>query len=85
MEKGKDTLSQGLALKEILFVVLKRLFHELYSRDNHFCSLNLSVNGRIGLAKGLVENLCFDVEYCGEILNGNRSQYLRRLPPMHRC
>jgi alpha,alpha-trehalase len=72
---GKETL-QGIP-----FIVPGGRFNELYGWDSYMGSLGLIENGRVDLAKAMVQNFCFCIKHYGKILNGNRSYYLLRSQP----
>ena len=72
---GKETL-QGIP-----FIVPGGRFNELYGWDSYMGSLGLIENGRVDLAKAMVQNFCFCIKHYGKILNGNRSYYLGRSQP----
>lgn len=72
---GKETL-QGVP-----FIVPGGRFNELYGWDSYMGSLGLIENGRVDLAKSMVQNFCFCIKHYGKILNGNRSYYLLRSQP----
>ena len=72
---GKETL-QGIP-----FIVPGGRFNELYGWDSYMGSLGLIENGRVDLAKDMVQNFCFCIKHYGKILNGNRSYYLCRSQP----
>ena len=74
-KNGKETL-QGVP-----FIVPGGRFNELYGWDSYMGSLGLIENGRVDLAKGMVQNFCFCIKHYGKILNGNRSYYLCRSQP----
>lgn len=56
-------------------------FNEMYGWDSYFETLGLLENHRVDLAKGLTENLVYEVAHYGHILNGNRTYYLMRSHP----
>lgn len=68
-------------LRGVPFVVPGGRFNELYGWDSYFESLGLIVDGRIDLARGMVENFIFEIKHYGKILNANRSYYLMRSQP----
>ena len=68
-------------LKGLPFVVPGGRFNELYGWDSYMESLGLLVNGRVDLAKSMVQNFCFCIEHYGKILNATRSYYLCRSQP----
>jgi alpha,alpha-trehalase len=72
---GQETL-QGIP-----FIVPGGRFNELYGWDSYMASLGLIENGRVDLAKAMVQNFCFCIKHYGKILNGNRSYYLCRSQP----
>jgi len=63
------------------FVVPGGRFNEMYGWDSYFEGIGLLLDGRIDLAKGMVENFCYQIEHYGKILNANRSYYLTRTQP----
>lgn len=56
-------------------------FNELYGWDSYMMALGLLKNGKIDVAKGMVEHFIFEIEHYGKILNANRSYYLCRSQP----
>lgn len=68
-------------LRGVPFVVPGGRFNELYGWDSYFESLGLIIDGRVDLAKGMVQNFIFEIEHYGKILNANRSYYLCRSQP----
>lgn len=42
-------------------------------QDSYFISLGLLVDGRVDMAKGIVDHFIFQIKHYGKILNGNRS------------
>ncbi|MFS4493340.1 trehalase family glycosidase [Maribacter sp. 2308TA10-17] len=63
------------------FVVPGGRFNEMYGWDSYFEGVGLLLDGRIDLAKGMVDNFCYQIEHYGKILNANRSYYLTRTQP----
>ena len=63
------------------FVVPGGRFNEMYGWDSYFETLGLLENGRIDLAKAMVDNFVYEITYYGKILNANRSYYLTRSQP----
>jgi len=63
------------------FVVPGGRFNEMYGWDSYFEGIGLLLDGRIDLAKGMVDNFCYQIEHYGKILNANRSYYLTRTQP----
>lgn len=63
------------------YVVPGGRFNELYGWDSYMESLGLLVDGKPELAKGMVENFCFEIHHYGKILNANRTYFLSRSQP----
>ncbi|KAF9935716.1 alpha,alpha-trehalase nth1 [Modicella reniformis] len=74
-EEGHETL------KGVPFVVPGGRFNEMYGWDSYFESLGLLIDGRLELAKGMVDNFVYEIQHYGKILNANRSYYLARTQP----
>lgn len=68
-------------LKAFPYVVPGGRFNELYGWDSYMISLGLLLDGRVDLAKGMVEHFIFEIKHYGKILNANRSYYLCRSQP----
>ena len=71
----------GLLYLEHKYVVPGGRFNEMYGWDSYFIVRGLLQDGRVDLAKGMVENFFFEIEHYGSILNANRSYYLSRSQP----
>jgi alpha,alpha-trehalase len=67
--------------KGVPFVVPGGRFNEMYGWDSYFEGIGLLLDGRIDLAKAMVDNFCYQIDYYGKILNANRSYYLTRTQP----
>jgi len=81
-EIDPGTLSaQGLLYLEHPYVVPGGRFNEMYGWDSYFIIRGLVRDGRIELARGMVDNFFFEIDRYGEILNANRSYYLSRSQP----
>ena len=63
------------------FVVPGGRFNEMYGWDSYFEGVGLLLDNRLDLAKAMVENFCYQIQYYGKILNANRSYYLTRTQP----
>jgi len=63
------------------FVVPGGRFNEMYGWDSYFEGIGLLLDHRLDLAKGMVDNFCYQVNHYGKILNANRSYYLTRTQP----
>jgi alpha,alpha-trehalase len=68
-------------LEGVPFVVPGGRFNEMYGWDSYFITLGLLHDGRIELAKAMVENFLYQISYYGKILNANRTYYLTRSQP----
>jgi alpha,alpha-trehalase len=71
----------GLLYLEHKYVVPGGRFNEMYGWDSYFIVRGLVRDGRVDLAKGMIENFFFEIEHYGTILNANRSYYLSRSQP----
>ncbi|KAJ1945568.1 alpha,alpha-trehalase nth1, partial [Linderina pennispora] len=71
----------GLIYKPLPFVVPGGRFNEQYGWDSYFEALGLLVDGRVQLAKNMVDNFIYQIKHYGKILNANRSYYLTRSQP----
>lgn len=71
----------GLLYLENRYVVPGGRFNEMYGWDSYFIIRGLVRDGRIDLAKGMVENFFFEIEHYGGLLNANRTYYLTRSQP----
>ena len=80
MEKYVNDQGEG-DMRGVPFVVPGGRFNELYGWDSYFESLGLIIDGRVDLARGMVENFIFEIKHYGKILNANRSYYLCRSQP----
>ena len=71
----------GLLYLENSYVVPGGPFNEMYGWDSYFIIRGLVSDGRIALARGMVDNFFFEIEHYGTILNANRTYYLSRSQP----
>lgn len=67
--------------KGVPFVVPGGRFNEMYGWDSYFEGVGLIMDGRIDLAKAMVDNFVYQIHHYGKILNANRSYYLTRTQP----
>lgn len=67
--------------KGVPFVVPGGRFNEMYGWDSYFEGVGLIIDHRLDLAKGMVDNFCYQIRHYGKILNANRSYYLTRTQP----
>ena len=63
------------------YVVPGGRFNELYCWDSYFITLGLLADGRTDLARGMADNLLYEVQYYGKVPNANRTYYLTRSQP----
>jgi alpha,alpha-trehalase len=73
--------AQGLLYLPFAYVVPGGFFNEMYGWDSYFIVLGLLADQRSALARDIVDNALFEVEYYGGVLNANRSYYLSRSQP----
>lgn len=71
----------GLLYLQHQYVVPGGRFNEMYGWDSYFIIRGLLRDGRIDLARGMVENFFFEIEHYGALLNANRTYYLTRSQP----
>ncbi|MEP0772336.1 alpha,alpha-trehalase [Trichocoleus sp. ST-U1] len=71
----------GLLYLPHAYVVPGGRFNEMYGWDSYFIQLGLLRDGEIELAKSLVEQLIYEIEHYGTILNSNRTYMLTRSQP----
>jgi alpha,alpha-trehalase len=63
------------------YVVPGGQFNEMYGWDSYFIIRGLLLGRQMQLARGMLENLFFEVAHYGAILNANRTYYLTRSQP----
>ena len=73
--------TSGLLYLEHPYVVPGGRFNEMYGWDSYFIIRGLLQDGKIDLARGMVENFFFEIEHYGTVLNANRTYYLTRSQP----
>jgi alpha,alpha-trehalase len=71
----------GLLYLPNKYVVPGGRFNEMYGWDSYFITLGLIRDGRLDLARGMVDNFLFEIENYGAVLNANRTYYLTRSQP----
>jgi alpha,alpha-trehalase len=71
----------GLLYLKNNYVVPGGRFNEMYGWDSYFIIRGLLRDGRVELARGMVDNFFFEIEYYGAVLNANRTYYLTRSQP----
>ena len=79
---GILTLSYDEASEESTpFVVPGGRFNEMYGWDSYFIGIGLMIDDQFELAKGMIDNLEYQILHYGKILNANRNYYLSRSQP----
>lgn len=68
-------------LHPVPFIVPGGRFNEMYGWDTIFGVLGLLGDNKYDLAKQTIDNLIYEIEHYGRILNANRSYYLMRSQP----
>ncbi|SSY71110.1 trehalase family glycosidase [Alysiella crassa] len=63
------------------YVVPGGRFNEMYGWDSYFIGLGLMAHDQYELARGMLENIAYQIKYYGKMLNANRSYYLTRSQP----
>jgi alpha,alpha-trehalase len=71
----------GLLYLEHPYVVPGGRFNEMYGWDSYFIIRGLLRDGRIELARGMIDNFFFEIEHYGTVLNANRTYFLTRAQP----
>ncbi len=71
----------GLLYLENRYVVPGGRFNEMYGWDSYFIIVGLLRDGRLDLARDMVNNFLFEVEHYGAVLNAKRTYYLTRSQP----
>jgi alpha,alpha-trehalase len=74
-------IGDGGLVEGVPFVVPGGRFNEMYGWDSYFEALGLIVDGRLDLARAMVDNFIYQIEHYGKILNANRTYYLTRSQP----
>lgn len=72
---------QGNVVGGAPYVVPGGRFNELYYWDSYFIVLGLLQDGRTNLARGMADNLLYEMDHYGKIPNANRTYYLTRSQP----
>ncbi|HVU07185.1 MAG TPA: trehalase family glycosidase [Verrucomicrobiae bacterium] len=73
--------AHGHPVSGVPYVVPGGRFNELYCWDSYFIVLGLLQDDRADLARGMADNLLYEVQYYGKIPNANRTYYLTRSQP----
>jgi alpha,alpha-trehalase len=77
----RNLQTQGLLFLDHPYVVPGGRFNEMYGWDSYFIIRGLLRDGRVDLARDMVENFSFEIEHYGGVLNANRTYYLSRSQP----
>src|SRR6185437_9683534 len=80
IRRGEIT-TPGLLYLPHPYVVPGGRFNEMYGWDSYFIILGLLRDGRVDLARGMVDNFFFEIEHYGGVLNANRTYYFTRSQP----
>ncbi|ASQ46004.1 trehalase family glycosidase [Legionella clemsonensis] len=82
LPKDISTISEhGLLYLPYPYVVPGGRFNEMYGWDSYFIELGLLEHNRFNLARHMVDNIIYEINHYGTILNANRSYYLERSHP----
>ncbi|UGB37076.1 trehalase family glycosidase [Frateuria soli] len=73
--------AEGLLYLPRPYVVPGGQFNEMYGWDSYFIQLGLLAGHRDDLARDMTDNMLFEVEHYGGVLNANRTYYLTRSQP----
>jgi len=80
-ENPADIEEHGLLYLPGDYVVPGGRFNELYGWDSYFILLGLLHDDELDLAQSLTEQLLYQVEHYGTVLNANRTYFLSRSQP----
>ena len=80
-EKAEEIEEHGLLYLPGDYVVPGGRFNELYGWDSYFILVGLLQDGEIALAQSLTDQLLYQVEHYGSVLNANRTYFLGRSQP----
>jgi len=79
--KVSEVQPPGLLYLPNPYVVPGGRFNEMYGWDSYFIIRGLVHDGELDMARNMIENLFFEIEHYGAILNANRTYYLTRSQP----
>jgi alpha,alpha-trehalase len=79
--KQSEIPAPGLLYLPNRYVVPGGRFNEMFGWDSFFIILGLLHDGRIDVARGMVENFFYEIENYGAVLNANRTYFLTRSQP----
>jgi alpha,alpha-trehalase len=77
----KELAQQGVLYLPNPYIVPGGFFNEMYGWDSYFIIRGLLRDGRLNMARGMVENFFFEIDHYGAILNANRTYFLTRSQP----
>ena len=63
------------------YVVPGGRFNEMYGWDSYFIVVGLLRDGRVALARDVIDDFLYEVRHYGGVLNANRTYYLTRSQP----
>eukprot|EP01114_Cavostelium_apophysatum_P015055 TRINITY_DN4029_c1_g2_i1.p1 TRINITY_DN4029_c1_g2~~TRINITY_DN4029_c1_g2_i1.p1 ORF type:complete len:504 (+),score=54.88 TRINITY_DN4029_c1_g2_i1:111-1514(+) len=72
---------EGLLYLPHPYVVPGGRFNEQYNWDSYFINIGLLLEGKLDLARNMIDNHIYQIEHYNTILNANRSYYLSRSQP----
>jgi alpha,alpha-trehalase len=79
---GSGTIKPpGLLYLPRPYVVPGGMFNEMYGWDSYFIIRGLIEDGRLNLARDIIDNFFFEIDHYGGVLNANRTYYLSRSQP----
>lgn len=82
LPKDVTTIKQhGLLYLPYPYIVPGGRFNEMYGWDSYFIVLGLLEHRRLSMARNMIDNLIYEINYYGTILNANRTYYLQRSHP----
>ena len=79
--KTTELPDPGLLYLPHRYVVPGGRFNEMFGWDSYFILLGLLRDGRVDLARGMVENFFYEIGNYGAVLNANRTYFLTRSQP----
>jgi alpha,alpha-trehalase len=80
-DRPLDMHEHGLLYLPRPYIVPGGRFNEMYGWDSYFIQVGLLRDGKIALARDMVENFLYEITHYGTILNANRTYYLTRSQP----
>jgi alpha,alpha-trehalase len=78
---ARNDLEPGLLYLPHPYVVPGGRFKEMYGWDSYFIQLGLLKDKQLGTAKDMADNLLYEINNYGTILNANRSYFVNRSQP----